>query len=160
MADYDTFPTNFPVNEATTLPNDGHFISFQKHVPSLLSGTAEEWTRVAILLMKAITRVESPHQKSDMRAFMILNKEAIHNVTFVNSRTHIKKGFPYKKALSPDSPREVDCKTMAEGIALHLSHRSTEDSYLKGMFPVFNISFRVAVMHRGKAARIFMKDWR
>jgi len=162
MSDYDTFPTNFPISKATNLPNNGHFISFQKHVPSLVSGTAEEWTRVAMLLMKTIPRVESPpaRTKSDMQALMIINKEGIHNVTFLKSRSLIKKGFLYKEALSHDLPREVDCETMAEGIALHLSHKATKDSYLKGMFPILNMTWEMAVMHRGKAARIFMEDWR
>jgi len=38
MSDYDTFPTNFPIEEAYNLPNNGTLTSFELHVPSLISG--------------------------------------------------------------------------------------------------------------------------
>jgi len=160
MSDYDTFPTNFPINEAKTLPNNGNFTSFQEHVPSLLSGTAEEWTRVAVLLMKSITRVESPNPKTDMHAFLVIKNEGIHNVMFLSERLHMEQGFLYKEALSHDSPRSVNCETMARGRAIHLSHKSIRDACLKGMFPVLDISLGMAFIRRGKAARIFLADWR
>jgi len=160
MCDYDTFPTNFPINGAKILPNNGNFTSFDGHVPSLLSGTAEEWTRVAMLIMKSITRVEYPNPKTDMHAFLVLKKEGIHNVNFASKRMEMINGFLYKEALSHDSPREVDCEMMAKGRAIHLSHKSTHDSCLKGMFPVLDISWAMAVIRRGRAARIFFADWR
>jgi len=159
MCDYDTFPTNFPMDEGTNLPYGGQFTSFEVHVPSLISGTAEEWTRVTKLLIEAIPRVEED-LKSDMHAFEILRNEKTHNVHFQPARLNVRQGFPYLKALSPDSPREVDCEAMAGGRAVHFAHQYTSESFEKEMFPLHKVSERDALHQRGEAARVFMADWR
>jgi len=160
MTDYDTFPTNFPMDEGIILPNNGNLTSFEVHVPSLMSGRADEWTRVAKLLVEAFPKVERP-VKSDMHALEIIRNEAVHNIHFLPARLNMIQGFPYKNVLSSDSLREVDCDTMAGGVAIHFAHYYTTDSYDKGMFPLPNVtSSRQAVHCRGKAARVFMADWR
>lgn len=160
MCDYDTFPTNFPMDEGKNLPNNGRFTSYESHVPSLLSGTAEEWTRVAKLLVEAVPRIEE-NLKSDMHAFQTLRKEGTHNVDFREARLNLREGFPYLKALSYTSPRVVDCKKMAGGRALHLAHRYSRESYEEGMFPLYLVATaQEAISRRGQAARIFMADWR
>lgn len=161
MCDYDTFPTNFPMGEGTFLPNGGRFTSFESHTPSLLSGTAEEWTRVAELLVDAIPRIKDQDIKSDMHAFLELRKDGNHDVDFKEARLNLREGFPYLKPLSYTSGRVVDCKKMAGGRAIHLAHRYSRESYEEGMFPLLLVSSaEEAVSRRGQAARIFMADWR
>lgn len=161
MCDYDTFPTNFSIDEGKKLPNNGKMTSFENHVPSLISGTAAEWTRVAKLLVEAIPRIPED-VKSDMHAFQLLKQEGTHDVDFRNSKMSISFGYPYKKALKANLPREVDCEKMAERRAIHFAHSYVQESYEQGMFPLQNITSVNEAMfkRRGEAARIFLADWR
>jgi len=161
MCDYDTFPTNFPMNEARKLPSNGKLTSFEFHVPSLVSGTAEEWSRVAEELIRLMPKVEE-EIKSDMHAFEVIRKEGSrHQVDFREAKLNMREGFLYKEAFSSDLPREVDCEAMATGRAVHLAHRYTHESFDRGMFPLPRVKdYRTAFRHRGEAARVFMADWR
>jgi len=160
MSDYDTFPTNFPMNEAIDLPNGGGFTSFESHVPCLLSGSQEEWNRVSKLLVEMLPRV--PYQlKSDMHSFAQLKDEGKYKIDFRIARENIREGFPYKSKLEYLHPRKVDCKIMSKGRAIHMSHRYTRESFNKKLFPLIQIkSYEQAVRKRGKSARIFLNDWR
>lgn len=161
MCDYDTFPTNFPMDEAKNLPNGGNFTSFEMHVPSLMAGSADEWLRLSKLLLEAIPKI-TEDVKSDMYAFLVIRNEATHDVDFRQPvRDNMAYGFPYKKAFTAGSPREVDCRWMGFGKAIHFAHSYSHDSYDEGKFPVNVTSVKEAVtQNRGKAARIFMSDWR
>lgn len=161
MCDYDTFPTNFPIEEGKNLPNNGKFTSFENHVPSLMSGTATEWTRVAKLLVEAIPKIPED-VKSDMHAFQILEQEGTHDVDFRHAKLNMSFGFPYKKSLSAGLPREVDCNKIAERRAIHFAHAYVKKSYQEGMFPLHNVTSLHEAMfkQRAEAARIFLADWR
>jgi len=160
MSDYDTFPTNFPMNEAVDLPNGGGFTSFESHVPCLVSGSEEEWNRVSKLLVEAIPRV--PYKlKSDMHSFVQLKDEKEHNIEFRSARENIREGFPYKSKLEYLHPREVDCKIMSKGRAIHMSHRYTHEAFKEGLLPLIQVKgYQDAVRKRGQCARIFLNDWR
>jgi len=156
MSDYDTFPTNFPMDESKTLPNGGNFTAFQSQVPSLIVGSADEWLRVTKLLMAVIPR--TPYKlKSDMHAFVVIMHEGTHNIDF---SMNVAKGFIYKKAHTADSPREVDCDRMSFGKAIHFAHVYCKWDYDAGKYPVNVTSMYEVNNHRGQAARIFMADWR
>jgi len=161
ISDYDTFPTNFPMDESKTLPNGGNFTSFERHVPSLMVGSADEWLRVTKLLLAAIPKIPQK-EKTDMLAFLVIREEGTHNIDFRRPVTmNMAKGFPYKKARTADSPMEVDCRLMSLGKAIHFAHSYSRDSYKEGKFPLNVTSFEEATFHhRGQAARIFMSDWR
>jgi len=160
MTDYDTFPTNFPMDEGIILPNNGNLTSFESQIPSLMSGRADEWTRVAKLLVEAMPRTKE-NLKSDMHTFQRLKEEGTHGIDFRPLKLSMRRGFLYKNALSSDSLREVDCDTMAGGVAIHFAHRYTRESYIKGMFPLHTVNgYNQALRSRGKAARVFMADWR
>jgi len=158
MCDYDTFPTNFPIEKGKNLPNGGIFTSFDGHVPCLMAGNATEWTRVAKLLVKAIPRIPEL-MKSDMHAFQVLMLERTHDLKFLN--LGVSHGFPYKKVLNAESLREVDCDAMSKGIAIHFAHSHVRRSYKEGMFPIQNVTEVDRLFSlRGKAARVFMADWK
>jgi len=163
MSDYDTFPTNFPMNEAKRLPTNGKLTSFEVHVPSLVSGNADEWSRIAQELIKYLPQVKE-EIKSDMHAFQVIREHAKKiQVDFRGRKANIKEGFLYKKAINfnSDSPREVDCEAMAIGRAVHFAHLYTAEALERGMFPLPNVTnYREATHRRGEAARIFMADWR
>lgn len=51
MSDYDTFPLySRRAEDGHNLPNGGRFTCYSRHVPNIVSGSQEEWNRVAQLL--------------------------------------------------------------------------------------------------------------
>jgi len=154
MSDHDTFPTNFPLNEGTHLPNDGTFTSFQLHIPALMSGTAEEWDRVFELLIDAIPRIELD-VKSDMHAFDVLQREKNNGIIFMTPKFNVQHGFVY------ESPRKVDCKQMTLGRAVHFSHSKTTQAINEGLYPLEeNENDPHGSRRRAAAIMVFLDDWR
>jgi len=125
MSDHDTYPTNFPLDEAIDLPNNGKFTTFQGHIPSLMSGTAQQWDKMTKLLMKVKVT------KSDMFAFEAVIKRYNYSVV-VDSGSSVLYGFaPY------DSPWKVNCEKMANSRVIHLSHFSTKLAVKDGLYPLY-----------------------
>ena len=159
MADYDTFPTNFPKSEGhmRNLPNGGKFTSFEAHVPSLMSGTADEWLRVTKLLIDALKedRVENEF-KTDMYTFLQLRTEGgggeRHDIIFNYPWHNVLHGFIYRKN------REVDCDKMHKARAVHLSHYWTDRAFNERLFPL-EVEGNDYTRKRGRAARVFLSDW-
>lgn len=159
MSDYDTFPTNFPLKEGKDLPNGGKFTSYQSHVPSLIAASAEEWERVAKLLVEAIPRIEN-NVKSDMYALLTLKKEQNeekedYNIDFMLPSWNVKSWLMYLE------PEKVHCVEMGIGRAIHFSHYAMATAYKKtpSEFPV-EAPWPLHSMHRAAAARAFMEQWR
>ena len=94
MSEIDTFPTNFPINEGTNLPNDGTFTSFQGHAPALMSGTGAEWNRIANLLIDAVQKIPGD-TKIDMFAYEVLRHKQSNNIVFNFPPSNIHRGFAY-----------------------------------------------------------------
>lgn len=69
MSDHDALPLHDFREYGLKLPNSGRFTSFERHVPSLLSGSAQEWFRMADLLIEqgAKNKTNTP---SDMHAML------------------------------------------------------------------------------------------
>jgi len=155
MSDYDTFPTNFPTVEGLNLPNGGKFTSFEDHIPCLLSGSANEWTRVSRLLMDAVHRVEI-EPKSDMHTFELIRGDENHGVDYRERTANLREGFVYQ------SPRTVDCDAMAVGRAIHIAHRYTIHAFQKGLFPFQDEvnNYDEAFQRRAEAIKVFMDDWK
>jgi len=125
MSDYDIFPTKFPLSQGVDLSNGGNFTSFEVHVPSLMSGRAEEWTRVSKLLIDAISRTaEAP---TDIQAFKILLDEQNTSIEFL-SKYNVQLGLVYK------TWRKVDCERMRRGRAVHMSHTYIKRVHDKKLF--------------------------
>ena len=163
MSDYDVLPTNFPIEDGLVLPNGGNFTSFQAHVPCLMSGSQEEWSRVTHLLMDAFPRsIEKFGYPTDMRAFMILegeqqshNIDIDYNIYFGWPYRDMRTGFQYKE------PRIIDCEIMKIGRAVHLSHKDTDKAYKQGLFPVkIPRGDSPSRQHRGEAGKTLLEDWR
>lgn len=154
MSDYDTFPTNFPKVEGYNLPNGGQFTSFQDHIPCLLSGSEDEWTRVSRLLMDAVPRVEV-EPKSDMHTFELIRGDENHGVDYREGEINLREGFVYLAS------RTVDCEAMAVGRAIHIAHRYTIRAFQKGLFPIVGVStVNEAFAQRADGIKVFMDDWR
>ena len=161
MSDYDTFPTNFPLDEAIVLPNDGKFTSFSGQVPALLSASSDEWTRVAKLMAEAISRDPSDHP-SDMFILKFLWSEMIddeipHDLVFLpNDDQSVLTRFQY------DEPHIISCKRMEVGRAIHMSHKAIDvlktetDNYPSNLHEAANDN----KLERALLAMIYMEEWR
>jgi len=69
MSDYDTMPLYSNPAESLTLPNDGKFTSYQRHVPALIVGNTSEWDRMSNLMYEFYLS-NGHHYYSDMHALM------------------------------------------------------------------------------------------
>jgi len=151
---YDTFPTNFDVIDATTLPNGGTFTSYQDTIPSLMSGSSDEWGRVSKLLIDAIPRIEGV-VKSVTLAFDILKQDGDTNIIFMEPDLNVQEGLVYV------SPRKVNCDNMLRGkvvkIDLSLMHRAISD----GLYPLDVTEDDPNGDHQhAEASKLFLDDWR
>jgi len=160
MSDHDTFPTNFPINEGSDLPNEGRFVSYQSHVPALMSGSAEEWDRVSKLIIDAIPRiVDLPDVDenivTDMHAFYVLHLENNDSISFIPFHAGVQDGYLY------ESPHKVNCEQMSIGRAVHLSHALTHKAITDGVYPIeVKENDPVGKESRAEGSRVFMDEWR
>jgi len=152
--DYDTMPSNFPLSEAVPLPNDGQFTSFQTFIPSLISASEEEWTRVAKLITEQTALTKEKHA-SDMNMLRdIYGIKDMNGITFS------------KKVLSPEDVVEgknfMRCDRMEKSFAVHYSHHGLDMLNRRGKYPIevihpSQLSWSVT---RAKAIKAIMKDYR
>ena len=148
------------MKEATDLPNNGNFTSFQSHVPCLLSGSADEWIRVTKELVDAIPRInDKAPVKSDMYALLQLRGEKNHSIHFLDPDANVARGYLYVKSnTSQGDEWKVACEEMKSTRAAHLSHHATHLALEQGSLPIEGK--RNAMYRRGEAAKAFMKQWR
>lgn len=151
MSEADTFPTNFPLSEGFNLPQDGILSSYETHVPALLSGSAEEWTRVSRLMIDCIPRASGP--KSEMHVLQTLKDEGNSDIQFL-SKFNVQVGLVYQ------SPHQVDCEKMGMGRAVHMAHPYMDKAFAKRLFPVEITGPGPAKDYRSDAIKVFMDDWR
>jgi len=150
MSDYDTFPTNYPLDEALELPNGGAFTSYQAHVPSLISASAKEWERVAILMTKHLPKT----RKSDMYTLKELGNEGGHDLIFLLPSYNVHTFLPYK------SKGVINCKEAANFRAVHVSHFATGEFVRSGFSSSEEVEGLDKDAKRAKFAEIFLRDWK
>jgi len=132
MTDYDTFPVGkLGLNniDGNNLPNYGVFTSFERWVPSLMSGSNSEWNRMAVLMMDmAIKKIQIEKKAfySDMLALM--------DIYFEDDSSYIQEfvvsTYPYS------SLNTVNCTQTKNLMAVHLSHASTREAMDAGLLQV------------------------
>ena len=129
MSDNDVFPTGITVTYGTNLPNDGKFTDWDIHVPSLLSGSSEEWNRMtSLVLTHAIEEVQHSKWYSDMECLRDLHAE--DPKLYKQGWKKVFKGFPYRDL------NKVDCSgDISRSIAVHLSHTKTGYAIGHGLVP-------------------------
>jgi len=138
MTDYDTIPIGITVVTGLELPNSGTFTSFEDHVPSLLSGNAEEWSRISHLIMEQAVKGKVSKIKggptngySDMIALFDIHNEDKRSVLFDNSN-RVLKFYPYKVNTN-DEKNVINCEMIMNNSfwVVHLSHALTEKAILE-----------------------------
>lgn len=138
MSDYDTIPVHINpevYGNPASLPHGGKWTTYEKHVPSLLSGSAEEWERVALALVKEGLEAqengnegiyeEGPSRHltlfSDMFALLALLQREGEVVTEGISVAEPKEEISMMGKI--DLPRDW-CSSWKDTMAAHISHAS------------------------------------
>ena len=100
MADYDIIPMGILVMTGINLPNNRNFTSYERFIPSLLSGTADEWERIYHLVLdqmkndnRGLIKGAPANDYSDMLAL-----RDVHDEDGENALSH------YHKACWPNIP--------------------------------------------------------
>ena len=100
MADYDIIPMGISVMTGLNLPNNRNFTSYERFIPSLLSGTADEWERIYHLVLdqmkndnRGLIKGAPANDYSDMLAL-----RDVHDEDGENALSH------YHKACWPNIP--------------------------------------------------------
>ena len=128
MSDNDVFPTGIDVEQGLTIPHDGKFTGWDRHVPCLLSGSSEEWNKVTSLLMThAIEKVKHSKWYSDMDCLRDLHIEDPD--LYIQRWKKVFSGFPYTKGKNV-----IDCRgVISESYVVHLSHSDTASAIGHGL---------------------------
>jgi len=148
LCDYDTFPLNIQVEDGFELPNNGKFTSYEAHVPSLLSGSAEEWRLLTQTLMDESERYKGDEILSDMNVLSQLIEKGIID----GSQELVWNGY----ALS--SPDVIVCRQLHNKKAIHFSHGQSHFAVENGLLP--KIPKGQHAETRGTTSREFLKLWR
>ncbi|CAE7243324.1 gly-3 [Symbiodinium natans] len=122
MSDYDVIPTYLPPD--VELPNSGTFTVYQQHVPALMSGSKEQWGKVARRLLEQGVKHGSPgHLRdqlfSDMHSMEALEMQPQREFIFINV---IADAHEWKDLLNPRC--EVIQKRMT--LAIHFAHSALD----------------------------------
>ena len=127
MSDYDSFPMGISYLDGLTLPNGGIFTGWERHVPSLLSGSAEEWNRISRMVLDMALR-----KVRDEKIEFYSDMYALHDVVVNNENEFIRDmkvymGYPYKEK------HVVDCEALENIMVVHLSHMRTDMAVESGI---------------------------
>lgn len=139
MTDYDTIPVHINpevYGNPASLPHGGKWTTYEKHVPSLISGSAEEWERGALALVKEgleaqengsegnynpVPNSPNPNLFSDMLALLALLQREGEVVNEGISVVEPKEEISMMGKI--DLPRDW-CSSWKDTMAAHISHAS------------------------------------
>merc|ERR1712157_310832 len=110
-----------------TLLNQGRFTSFGGIVPHLLSGTAQEWERMSMLLLEAYQGFHHTASIfSDMVALIYINIRE-HPFVYYEKTTGLMDLYDLKPVTknSGDDPYSIKsiCDKTSNRVAVHFSHK-------------------------------------
>ena len=130
MSDYDTMPLYSNPSDSLTLPNDGQFTSYQRHVPSLLAGDNGEWERMARKMYDMIEK-HGGKPYSDSLALNDIQRET-KRVIFDDVEV-ITPGQLYKdeltKSITVRNPFSFGktCQKLTKWRAIHFSYAGCDE---------------------------------
>ena len=157
MADYDTFPLEMKAQEYINLPNDGNFTGFDRFVPALASGSAEEWDRMAHELLNAILSPDYSYFVSDMYALLYITENSPETFIFKIEDENKKDVF---SSIFYDIPGKVDCSRLEGKKAIHFSYYATAETAKSGGVVDFNgNNIEEAIEQRWKISQDFISKW-
>jgi len=115
MSDFDLIPLNLRPQE---IPNAGNFTVYQRHVPSLVSGSQKEWERIGYEITNlGKSKAGKTKLFSDMMALQGLTKEK-----YVHSSKIIGLDKANGSILFRDDYSEEFCEKLMKNYGAHISH--------------------------------------
>lgn len=136
MADYDTFPLPSEVafGSVDQLPNRGAFTVYdaapQGGIPSLMSGSNSEWSRMVNAITKRIRQPGYKELTIDMLELMYLNRDIPEEHYTINQK--IVTGLI---AVDPHRSWNEKCLLYEDFYAVHFSHITIRQGKNNGVFP-------------------------
>lgn len=158
MSDNDTFPANIPA--LIDPPNGGKFTSFQGHVPALISASADEWLRIAKLMVDNIP-TSTQSIKSDMMMLLDLRQQGNHDIDFTPVwSVAVPKLFWIE---GEGGQGFIDCNQIEDKtIAFHMmSHASLATVHERGLYPIDTLEAAyLSGQERADVAQAIIAQWR
>ena len=154
MCDYDTFPLHITPAEGMNLPHDGKFAAYESSVPSLLSGSEQEWRRMTNLFTSLLTTDQGNGERhvTDMRLLDDIHWSVEGAAIFYGPREAVFQGFPYVEGEGEGEAdgvadgnsnnenggggKRIACGVLSTVKALHVSHSSVGYAVTHGEFPL------------------------
>jgi len=127
MSDYDTIPMGITSEVGKSLPNEGAFTGYDRHVPSLLSGSADEWDRMSKLILDEGVEnihIDTTELFSDMMALKNIHEK---DESAYIQEAKVSYEYPYLDL------KLVDCHRLDGVYAAHLSHHASKEALDKGL---------------------------
>jgi len=123
MSDYDTYPLHIAPSEFSVgLPNNGSFTGHQSHVPSLVSGSKDEWDRMVGLIL-AVYQKHTDGFWSDMRSLSEVREAFIQEENVANPSMFTDM----------DVMNRSSCEETKGMLAIHFSHsQCTSTGFCRG----------------------------
>ena len=173
MCDYDTFPLHITTAEGMDLPHDGKFAAYESSVPSLLSGSEQEWRRMSNLFSSLLTTDQGSGERhvTDMRLLDDIHWSIEGAAIFYGPREAVFQGFPYVEGDEVDGNdgggggKRIACGVLDTVKALHVSHSSVGYAVTHGEFPLEGYGTAdedvgPANTVRGEAALKYLEEFR
>jgi len=163
MSDYDTFPLNFDAEVGSRLQQYGEFTSLESHIPSLIQANKKEWERVTQLMIEMLEFRKDDGFISDMFILEKIKKTMGKKAgRFARPKTLVVPGLPYAyNKIENENDRKLYCGALKDKLAIHFSHASTAEAFIKGKFPIKSgiSNIRDAMERRSSAATIMLEDY-
>lgn len=163
MSDYDALPLqgsyDMAIGLRDELPNDGKFTVYDRHVPSLMAGSAEEWDRLSAKLLDAAIAQTSGEEEigdgSGTTSDMVALLAVIHRGTGKekpDGEDDVVEFGPDRvfagSLMRFDDFNEIKCTQLRRVPAVHFSHAAISRDYGA------HVSQRPDIMRR------WHKNWR
>lgn len=166
MTDYDTFPITLDGESALDIERDlgGGFKSYAMAVPCLIHASQTEWERIYQLMFTLMPRNRGGPRISDMLSLRDVASTFGTDSMTVWDNQLAKHAFT-KDTGSNNGQLIMDCETLQQGKAIHLSHKGMHEAYDKQNFPELSgdvplHDFHDAIERRGEASIIIMESYK
>ena len=154
MSDFDVIPLEISASAGKVLPNGGRFTAYDRHVPSLLSGTADEWNRMSQkVLQKGIANMRKENRERIISDMFVMREIHLSSPNeYYKQETKAYFGYPYL------GRNIIDCDGLRGKFYAHLSHFYSKKAILDGIIDAPNDEYDNSL--RSGWARDVVRNWK
>ena len=126
MSDNDVLPMqgSYMLSKHATLPNDGNFTAYQRHVPSMMSGSANEWDRLASTILATAIAQSNGHMKIDGGSRLTSDMMALLSVIKTGGDVIVHPDHILSNPQDFLAMNQSLCMGMGQKPAVHFSHHA------------------------------------